>query len=459
MYSLWSYLLCDDKCYNPLFPNKESPIKYFKRVLLSIFILAALYGVGRLAVVSYDSYVHLPRQPYLQMQTHESITVKWQTPDAEIGCVHYGLETTEQKICESKATKQHQLQIAGLKPDTHYRYRVDASSLSIDNQDRSFRTLSSDNNRTQRLWIIGDSGKAGTHQDKVFKSMLEYLGKTPLDLWILLGDNAYRSGTQKQYNTNLFTPYETLLKTHVPWAVIGNHDARRWAFYEIFDFPTKGESGGIPSRTEQFYAIDQGNLHIVMIDTETTDLGKDGALAKWLEKDLAAHTKMWTMVAMHHPPYTHGGHNSDNPHDSHYKLSAQGRLFLVRENIIPIMEKYDVDLVYGGHSHVYERSKLMHQHYEDSSHFDPAKHLVSNDDNDYCKTQEKKAYGGTIYTVMGSSAKLDHSTLSHPAMPFAFEEMGSVLLEVNATRLQAQFINEEGNISDTFTLTKKSVCP
>ncbi len=386
------------------------------------------------------------------MQTDRSIMLKWQSPKSEIGCVSYAKEGLFKEVCEEEAGKKHTIVLDALEEGSRYSYTVSSASLDINNSGRSFTTLHHDKEKPQYIWIIGDSGDAGPDQLRVLEQMQTFMKGKLLDLWLLLGDNAYRSGTQKQYNTALFEPYKALIKDYVPWALNGNHDARRWAFDDIFEFPTEGQSGGLPSHDEKFYAIEQGDLHIVMIDSEKSDLSKGSELAQWLEKDLKANTKKWTIAAFHHPPYSDASHNSDSSYDS------RGRLFSIRENIVPILEKYDVDLVFSGHSHDYERSMLMHKHYQDSSHFDKALHLVQENNNTYCKALEKTPYAGTIYTVAGSSAKVDHAKLNHPAMPFAFEKMGSVVLEVNKDYLKSSFIDIDGNISDSFTLYKKEKC-
>ena len=386
------------------------------------------------------------------MQTERSIMLKWQTPQSEIGCVSYVKEGLAKEVCEEEAVKKHKITLNGLEEGSSYSYSISSASLDIDNTGRSFTTLHKDKDKTQYIWIIGDSGQPGPDQLRVFEQMQTFMKGRMLDLWLLLGDNAYRSGTQKQYNTALFEPYKELLKNYVPWAVNGNHDARRWAFYDIFEFPSEGESGGIASHDEKFYAIDQGDLHIVMIDSEESDLSKDSELSQWLEKDLKANNRKWTIALFHHPPYSDGSHKSDSSYDS------RGRLFAIRENIVPILEKYDVDLVYSGHSHNYERSKLMRKHYQDSSHFDKKLHFVQESDNSYCKALAKTPYGGTIYTVAGSSAKTGHTKLKHPAMPFAFGKMGSVVLEVSKDYLKSNFIDIDGKISDSFTLYKKESC-
>src|SRR5438445_7064826 len=82
-----------------------------------------------------------------------------------------------------------------------------------------------------------------------------------------------------------------------------------------------------------------------------------GAMAIWLESDLQANTNQWIIAYWHHPPYTKGSHDSD----------TETELIEMRQNALPILESYGVDLVLCGHSHSYERSFLLDGHYGLSS--------------------------------------------------------------------------------------------
>ncbi|MEA2091806.1 MAG: metallophosphoesterase family protein [Campylobacterota bacterium] len=427
-------------------------INILKKTVLFIVILASIYGVGRLGVVTYDSYLFVPRAPYMVMQTQDSITIKWNSKEFETGSVEYGFfpDTLDKSIKETKETKMHSLTIENLNACTKYYYSVLSDSLKIDNKDRSFKTLCK-NADMQKIWVIGDSGKGGQGQEEVYNQMLEYIDNdfNKLDMWVLLGDNAYRSGTQKQYNKNLFEPYKELVKRFVPWAVIGNHDARRWAFYNIWNFPTNGESGGEPSDSKKFYSIDNGNLHLVMLDSETQRLDVNSKIVKWLKKDLSANKKPWVVVAFHTPPYTDGGHTSDDEHDS------GGRMKDIRENLVPIFDEYGVDLVLSGHSHDYERSKLIINHTGKSDSFNAKTHIVQENNSSYTKPAKATKNSGTIYQVCGSSSKLDRADLKHPAMPFSFELMGSLILEITPTTLSSKFITIDGEIKDEFIIKKE----
>ena len=73
----------------------------------------------------------------------------------------------------------------------------------------------------------------------------------------------------------------------------------------------------------------------------------------WLNNDLMANTKKWTVCYFHHPPYSLGTHNSD----------TEFGMINMRQYYLPLLESYHGDLVLSGHSHVYERSYLLNGHY------------------------------------------------------------------------------------------------
>ncbi|MDQ7042826.1 MAG: metallophosphoesterase family protein, partial [Sulfurimonas sp.] len=365
--------------------------KIIKRVLLTLLALVILYGIGRFIDVAYGSWQFVERQPYLVAQTQTSMRLKWQTPESEIGKVVYGLtpKTLTNVLYEAVGSKKHSITIPKLKECTQYYYKVISASLNIDNNGRSFKTLCQEK-QNQRLWVIGDSGQLGAKQREVYAQLYKYIKNdyAELDMWLLLGDNAYSSGTQKQFNKTLFKPFIELVKRYPAWAVAGNHDARRWAFYDIFDFPSNGEAGGVPSGHEEFYAVEDANLHLVILDSETIDRSSDGEMVQWLRRDLAANKKPWVIVAFHTPPYSDGGHKSDNCWDS------RGRLCDMRESFVPIFDEFGVDLVLSGHSHGYERSKLIINHLGKSDTFSD-KNIVQDRKADYTKSYTKKKNSGT----------------------------------------------------------------
>jgi hypothetical protein len=393
--------------------------------------------------------------------TTRSVTVRWRSAVREVGVVRYGTRRLylEDAIRENDPTRDHRIVVNELQPGTKYFYRVESPSLQIDNSDRWFETLrDASDPRPMWVWVIGDSGEPGPGQSAVTEQMHRWIQKRPdishPDLWLLLGDNAYNWGSQAGYDDSLFGAYPELVKHHVPWAVYGNHDAESWAFFRIFDFPTDGSSGGVPSGDEHYYAINSGNLHIVMLDSQSL-YPSPNRMEQWLEEDLSANTRQWTIACFHHPPYSDGTHSSDG------WLWENRKMQFMRRNIVPILEKHDVDLVLSGHSHDYERSELIHNHYGPSTTFDPDRNIVQGGGGSYTKPSEKGPGNGTIYMVMGSSSKVTPPArggplrLKHPAMPYSYPLMGSVMLEITPDALRSWFITSEGDVKDIFVIHKE----
>ena len=71
----------------------------------------------------------------------------------------------------------------------------------------------------------------------------------------------------------------------------------------------------------------------------SSDRSPDGPMAVWLKQDLESTSQDWIIAFFHHPPYTKGSHNSDNP------TGSDRELLEMREGILPILEAGGVDLV------------------------------------------------------------------------------------------------------------------
>ncbi len=431
--------------------------KIVKYLLTAAVAAGALFGIGHLWAEWNESHGYVDRQPYLQKATTSGVVAKWQTPEAETGCIVYAIAGSDtHKRCEEAATQYHRIELTGLRKATTYDYSVLSASLKIDNRGRRFSTLDDNDSMNQTIWVLGDSGHRNGSQQAVKKAMLKHLHGRKIDTWIMLGDNAYRNGTQEQFNKGMFNAYPEMFKTNVLWSVIGNHDAHRSAYYDIMETPMNGESGGTASGSETYYAFEQGNVHFVMLDSQKVSRSADGEMARWLEQDLKANKKLWTVAVFHRPPYTKGTHDSDSDTDS------GGSMTEMRENIVPILEKYDVDLVLSGHSHGYERSDLIHGHYGYGNTFDPSKHIMQSKTNNYTKCETKQPQGGTLYIVAGASSAGQYGINPfgrlHPAMKLGYFTDGSLLLTVEGARLRGEYVTNEGIALDRFTIEKRIEC-
>jgi hypothetical protein len=404
------------------------------------------------------------RGPYLQILTPDSVIIKWRTDIASNSRVNFGLSsgTLTNQANNSIVTTEHEVQLTGLTPSTTYFYNVGSStSVWSSGSDHFFKTQPSvGTHPATRIWVIGDSGRGTQEQRDVYQGYKNYAGSTYTDMWLLLGDNAYNTGTDAEYQSGFFNIYQEMMHQTVVWPALGNHDgysvntpAQTGPYYDIFTLPKSAEAGGVASGTEAYYSYDYGNIHFVVLDSFDVDRTITGAMAQWLQTDLTANTADWVIAYWHHPPYSKGSHDSD----------YETELIEMRENILPILEQHGVDLVLCGHSHNYERSKFIQGHYGDTSSYsdvlfalDTGSGNVTAGANAYSKSHPANSHGGTVYAVAGTSALAGGGTLDHPAMYQSFNRLGSMVIDVNNRLLSARFIDQNGVVQDAFSIQKIS---
>lgn len=424
----------------------------------------------------------LIRGPYLQMATSHSMHIRWRTDEPVAGQVHYGTSvgTLTQLAADTALLTEHEIELTGLSPYTKYYYAIGTSyGLPLQGDTANyFYTLPQAGNTDSlyRIGVIGDCGNNSTNQRSVRDQLSAYLDKDYMNAWILLGDNAYNTGTDAEYQAEFFNIYkDQFLKQNPLFPAPGNHDYGNSQsspsvgnhilapYYQNFTMPTQAEAGGVASNSEAFYSFDVGNVHFLSLDSYGKEDGNttrlydtSGAQVQWIKQDLEANTnKGWVVAYWHHPPYTMGSHNSD----------AETELVNIREKFIRILERYGVDLILCGHSHDYERSKLMKGNYGAEASFDSTSHNLSqstglyNGSTNSCPYIKDSAghYEGTVYVVSGSAGQLEGEQPGYPhnALPFANSTVGgSMILEVKGNRLDAKWICADGVIRDKFTMMK-----
>ena len=429
----------------------------------------------------------LLRGPYLQMGTGSSMNIRWRTDIATISRVRYGTSAGSlTNMAEELSSKtEHNIKLTGLSTNTFYWYSVEsASGVLQGDADNYFKTLPPVGEKQLfRIGVFGDCGANNTNQLEVRNSITTYLGSNYMNAWILLGDNAYSIGTDAQYSTGFFNYYkDKFLKQNPLYPAPGNHDydspsgartAHNNPYHSIFTMPTAGEAGGAPSGTKSYYSFDIGNIHFISLDSDGLH-GPDGSKKKiydlpnvqvdWLIQDLEANTnKDWVIAYWHHPPFTKGSHDSDNQ-----SAINDADLVEVRTKLIKVLEDRGVDLILCGHSHVYERTKLLKGYYSTSASYNESLYALSTSSAKYdattnsCPYYKKAATGnnGTVYVVAGSAGQRGGAGLipgfPHAAMYYSNkDEAGAMMLEIEGNRLNAKWIDQSGTIEDQFTMMKE----
>ncbi|WP_240646707.1 purple acid phosphatase family protein [Chitinophaga rhizosphaerae] len=408
------------------------------------------------------------------MGSGTAVTIRWRTNIPADSYVEVGATARKFKwrFKSGEITTEHIVRVTGLLPDTKYFYRIVSNNKTLQKgNDNFFRTAPpASSKRKIRIAAFGDCGtNSKGYQAGTLNSYLRLTGNQPAEIMLLLGDNAYSSGKDSEYSKNFFPAYEgTILKNHVLFPAPGNHDyyssspaSRDGAYYRNFTMPTAAECGGVPSGTEAYYSYNWGNIHFLSLDSYGTETDMKqrlydtlGPQVSWIKQDLAANTSQWVIAYWHHPPFTMGSHNSDK----------EGELRLIRENFIKILERLGVDLVLCGHSHNYERSRLMHGHYGMEEDYNESVHAVSSSSGKYDGSENSAPYftasgaadKGTVYVVAGSAGASGHIQKDYPhnAMPYSMNDGGMLYLEVEDNRLDAKFIRRDSVVADQFTIMK-----
>jgi acid phosphatase type 7 len=455
--------------------------------ILSAFLLFITLGTSQT----------LTRHPYLQKGATNQMTIRWRTDVACLGKVNYGITQTNlnQNISEIVATTDHCLTLTGLTPETRYFYNIaTGSTIFQGNADNFFHTFPPEGSgKKRRFWVISDEGTGDYNQKKVRDTFAQYLVKnkiTYIDGWLTLGDNVYQSGTEAEFQTNFFDIYKDIkLMRQTPlFPTLGNHDygnsnntmqdTHEIPYKNNFSLPDQGQSGGIASNHWEYYSYVVGNALFIACDSHGEENDKrfwlDEAQRKWLIRTLEwAKTNKnitWTILYWHHPPYSQGSHDSDNEAD----------LTDLRQNLIPIVDQYKVDVVLCGHSHVYERSRLMRGHTGKSLSFNPSTHLAPSIANGassalydgseqscpFIKNSDATQNEGAVYVVAGTGASsygaapnwphkaMQSYTPSGELSPYNNTEKGTLLLEIEGNRLDCKWIKDNGKVGDQFTIVK-----
>jgi hypothetical protein len=463
------------------------------------------------------------RGPYLQMayttrsspsgNFSASITFRWRTNVATVGRVVYsdsfeGLSNGSIAE-ETVSSKEHKVVLTNLVPDKQYNYYIGTTTGAVleKSTDHFFTTPPIPGSKKKvKMWLIGDFGYSDTtanvnnRQDSTIASIKDFIATNnigQMDMWLWLGDNAYETGGDSDYQRSIFhkgkARYDWLFR-HAPfYATPGNHDyydgARdvphrdsiRWAknihYYSVVDNFKNGEGGGEPSGTEAYYSYDYGNVHCISLDSYGFEkLGDNTSRILiptseqyiWLRKDLekarANPNVNWVIVFTHYPPFSGGTHDSD----------VDPELIQIRQNLVPLLDQYKVDLVVSGHSHDYQRTRLMRNLYTASSDFVAATHngvLGSNAQGSgrydgsanscfYFKSSTATVNEGVIYVVNGGGGhdegpnNTNNKGLVQRLMHTTQFMGGSMYIEVENKRLVAKFIGANKKVLDQFTIYK-----
>lgn len=224
-----------------------------------------------------------------------------------------------------------------------YTFRVFQAGQEISASGSAFRTESGG---PFRFVAFGDSGMGTPEQRRLATRM----NAEPADIVLPLGDLGYPAATYavlEAYYLNMYGP----LAARAPFfATAGNHDYYFKEAEAYLDSHIAPSGEVAEQHAGRYYSYDWGPVHFVVLDSNTPlehAAGEDKRMLEWLERDLSQTRKFWRVAYFHHPPYASGTH----------EFSIEGER--VRRHVVPILERWGVQLVLCGHEHSYQRTKAL----------------------------------------------------------------------------------------------------
>jgi hypothetical protein len=179
----------------------------------------------------------------------------------------------------------------------------------------------------------------GTKKHSRMKAVSDLMLGMNLAAVFALGDIQYDDGAYEKFLES-YDPSWGRLKD-ITYPAVGNHEYQvpgAAGYYQYF-----GEAAGDP--TKGYYSFDLGNWHIVVLNTECSQVGGCGEFSpqgQWLKADLAANPTKCTLAFWHIPLYSSGGRAEENARSLWNTLYSAG-----------------ADVVLTGHDHTYERFARM----------------------------------------------------------------------------------------------------
>lgn len=255
-----------------------------------------------------------------------------------------------------------------------------------------------------RFAVVGDFGTGESDEYAIAAQMLDFHRRAPFDLVLAVGDNIYPNGSARYFVKHFELPFAGLLKERVKfYAVLGNHDVEEGRMDQL-NYPLFNMEGS------NYYMISRGNglVDFFMLDSTACDATQ----VTWLENSLRSSRAMWKVAAMHHPLYSSGKKHGSDPS--------------LRGTLEPLFTRYHVQVVFAGHDHVYERTKLQN---------------------------------GIEYFITGAGGKMRRGDIDmkSPLRAASYDQDNSfMIIELDENEMGFKAISEKGNVVDSGTIRQSS---
>lgn len=241
----------------------------------------------------------------------------------------------------------HKVYVSDLEAGTAYTYRVGDMAKNIWSDACSFVT---DDGDTAFSFVTIADVQASSDENfaqaaRVLKSALE-----------ICPDAEFTANLGDYVNDNTNDEWDWYFKnfafannscTHVP--VAGNHDGNitnklnTCCFRNTFALDESQNE----SIEGVYYSFDYGDAHFAVLNSNDM-YPMSQAQRNWLANDMRNSDATWKIVLAHRSFYS-AGKNINKPDT-----------IIMRNELLPLMDKLDIDVMYAGHDHMYMRTKQVY---------------------------------------------------------------------------------------------------
>lgn len=371
----------------------------------------------------------------LTSEPHSSVAVTWRTLNEVTNpAVQYTIETDSiniQKftktipavsekvfIDSAQAIYHYSAVLKNLESASRYVYRVGGDSVW--NEWNTFQTAEK-GNKPFEFVFLGDPQYG--HRDYLPRLFRKTLTSSPASaFWLYIGDLVNYPKKDDQWN-DLFFSWDFIPRIIPSVMVPGNHEyssvsretkhirdlTHLWKPH--FTLPENGPAG----MAETAFTFDYQGVRFVMLNGNE----RLSQQAVWMDSLLANNPNRWTIAAVHHPVFSMGAKRDEES---------------IRDTLMPLIDKYSVDLVLTGHDHVYSRS-----------------HKLRN--GKVVDDKEK----GTVYVVSVCGTKQYKLNLQYKDLLAKYSANVTLfqVISVNGNRLNYKAYTASGNVYDEFELVKQ----
>ena len=272
--------------------------------------------------------------------------------------------------------------VTGLAPNTTYYYTVEKNGVQTEvetYQTRSFDTVkmlyvgdpqigASKGQPQGSETLAAESGAANTAaRNDAFgwnRTLEAALAQDPdVSFIISAGDQVNKTGQAKEEEYAGYLSPDVLASLPVA-TTIGNHDSLNPDYMYHFNNPNATENGATQAGGDYYYFY--GNGLFIVLNTNNYNVAEhEQTIREAIASDPDA---AWRIVTIHQDIYGSGLDHSD----------TDG--MILRTQLTPIFDEYDIDVVLQGHDHTYSRSKLL---YGDGQTHGAYEFQLNDDGSDY----------------------------------------------------------------------------